>query len=143
LHVVIAGKNFDDSVYSVQPTDPSLFSFLVRHIEDDELIYLYEHTDFVAMPYRKTSQSGVLEMAFYFKKPVIATCIPYFKQVLSTFPSFGIIGEDSCPEENYSFLLGNALNSSKKYFTDYDYLSYMSRPEFKYFLEDFSNWISE
>lgn len=143
LHVVIAGKNFDDSIYAVKPSDPSLFTFLVRHIDDNELIYLYEHTNFVAMPYRKTSQSGVLEMAFYFKKPVIATCIPYFKQVLSSFPSFGIIGEDSSLEDNYSILLKEALNSSNNFFTEDDYSNYMSRPEFKYFLDDFYNWISE
>ena len=142
IHVVIAGKNFDDSVYTVKPINPSLFSFLIRHIEDNELIYLYENTDFVAMPYRKTSQSGVLEMAFYFKKPVIASCIPYFKQVLSKFPSFGIISEDSCSDTNYYNVIKQAIKSHDIFFSDDDYSRYMNRPEFAEFLEDFNKWIN-
>ncbi len=142
LHVVIAGKNYDDSVYAVKPSNPSLFTFLVRHIEDDELNYLYEHTDFVAMPYRKTSQSGVLEMAFFFKKPVIASSIPYFKQVLSVYPSFGIIGDDNNIETSYASIIKRAINSQESYFIDEDYSKYMNRSEFKTFLKDFNKWIN-
>ena len=54
-------------------------------------MYLYEHTDYVALPYRKTSQSGILEMAFYFRKPILASDVPYFRRMLTEFPSFGIL----------------------------------------------------
>ena len=142
LHVVIAGKNFDDSIYAVKPSDPSLFTLLIRHIEDNELIYLYEHTDFVAMPYRKTSQSGVLEMAFYFKKPVIASSIPYFKQVLLNYPSFGIIGDETISETDYSYIVKQALNTKHEYFSEDDYSRYMNRQEFKSFIEEFYDWVN-
>lgn len=142
IHVVIAGKNFDDSIYAVKPTTPSLYTFLIRHIEDNELVYLYEQTDFVAMPYRKTSQSGVLEMAFYFKKPVIASCIPYFKQVLLSYPSFGIVGEDADTEISYSSTIKRAINSQDNFFIDEDYSRYMHRPEFDRFLDEFNKWLN-
>ena len=142
LHVVIAGKNFDDSIYAVKPSDPSLFTLLIRHIEDNELIYLYEHADFIAMPYRKTSQSGVLEMAFYFKKPVIASSIPYFKQVLLNYPSFGIIGEGTISETDYSNIIKQALNTNYEYFSENDYSRYMNRSEFKSFIEEFNDWVN-
>ena len=52
-NVIIAGKDCDGTVYRVQPSDKAAFKIVLRHIEDDELVYLYEHTDYVALPYRK------------------------------------------------------------------------------------------
>ena len=50
-NVIIAGKDFDGTVHRVQPSDKAAFKIVLRHIEDDELVYLYEHTDYVAVSY--------------------------------------------------------------------------------------------
>ena len=96
-NVIIAGKDFDGTVHRVQPSDKAAFKIVLRHIEDDELVYLYEHTDYVALPYRKTSQSGILEMAFYFRKPILASDVPYFRRMLTEFPSFRHLVRQGCP----------------------------------------------
>lgn len=91
LNVVIAGKDNDGACRSVVPAPGRKVTLITRHITDDELIFLYQGTQMVALPYRKTSQSGILEMAFYFQKPILASDLPYFRQTLEEFPSFGRI----------------------------------------------------
>lgn len=95
LHVVVAGKNADDAVYTIPNVHNGLYTNVIRHINDDELVFLYQHTDYVVLPYRQTTQSGVLEMAFYFQKPIIASDVPYFRTTLAQYPSFGLLCEQS------------------------------------------------
>ena len=89
VHFVISGKPNDYDPRQNDIRHPELFSIVARHINDDELVFLYSGADYVVLPYRKTSQSGILEMAVYFRKPVIASRIDYFRHVLTDFPSFG------------------------------------------------------
>lgn len=91
FNLIIAGKDFDGAIDRVKIKDNRSVRIFKRHISDDELRFFYNQVDFLCLPYRKTSQSGILEMAFYFKKPIIASDIPYFQQTLTTFPSFGIL----------------------------------------------------
>lgn len=91
VRIVVAGKRLDDSMYTVPLRRPEMFVFITRHIGDDELAYLYSGTDYVVLPYRKTAQSGIMEMAFHFRRPVIASDIPYFRQTLEKYPSFGVL----------------------------------------------------
>lgn len=87
FELVIAGKNVDDvNLSDMKCGNISVFD---RHITDDELVYLYSHTDFVLLPYRKSSQSGIFAMAAYFHKPMILSDIPYFRYMLDKYPSFG------------------------------------------------------
>ena len=140
-NVIIAGKDFDGTVHRVQPSDKAAFNIVLRHIEDDELVYLYEHTDYVALPYRKTSQSGILEMAFYFRKPILASDVPYFRRMLTEFPSFGILSGKDVPAyaETLASVIG--LHSSADYFTDEDYFRYTNRSEIEAFKKQFAIWI--
>lgn len=140
-NVIIAGKDFDGTVYRVPFADKAAFKKILRHIEDDELVYLYEHTDYVALPYRKTSQSGILEMAFYFRKPILASDVPYFNKMLTEFPSFGVLSGTDIP--TYAEMLASVIecHPSGVYFTDEDYFRYTNRKEIKVFKEQFSVWI--
>ncbi len=67
LNIIIAGKDYDGAVNLIEPREDLSIYFFKRHITDDELCFLYQNVDYVLLPYRKTSQSGILEMAFYFK----------------------------------------------------------------------------
>lgn len=140
LNVIIAGKDFDGSVDRVKPLPDRRVKIFKRHITDDELRFLYQNVDYLSLPYRKTSQSGILEMAFYFKRPIIATRIPYFEKTLNEFPTFGILsGQDS---EEYSKTLVQLIanHSETGFFSDNDYSRYENRKEVKEFLETFSKW---
>ena len=49
-----------------------------RFIEDSELKYLYENAAMVVYPYRSATMSGVLSLAYYFKKKLLVSDIPFF-----------------------------------------------------------------
>lgn len=142
LNVVIAGKDFDGAVRFVTINNLEKFHIILRHINDSELIYLYSKCDFVALPYRKTSQSGILEMAFFFQKPIITSKLIYFEQVLNSFPSFGILGTD-ITLESYIDALKLAIDSSncKAYFTRQDWDKYIHREEVDMFKKEFRKWL--
>ena len=125
----------------MDPLDKAAFKIILRHIGDDELVYLYKHTDYVALPYRKTSQSGILEMAFYFRKPILASDVPYFNKMLTEFPSFGILSDKDVPA--YAATLASVIgqHSSAAYFLDEDYFRYTNRIEIKVFKQQFDAWI--
>ena len=46
---------------------------LKRYISDGEMIWLYKNSSCVVLPYIESSQSGVLSIAYYFRKPVIVS----------------------------------------------------------------------
>ena len=93
FELVVAGKNVDNMDFSSIIKDKiRIFS---RHINDDELVYLYSHTDYVLLPYRKSSQSGIFAMAAYFHKPMILSDISYFKIMIEKYPSFGFVSSIS------------------------------------------------
>ena len=87
--LVVAGKNVDNIDFS--DFQDERIKVIDRHINDDELVYLYVHTDFILLPYKKSSQSGIFAMAAYFHKPMILSEIPYFKKMIEEYPSFGVV----------------------------------------------------
>lgn len=141
LNVIIAGKDFDGSVDRVKPRSDRHIQIFKRHISDDELRFLYQNVDYISLPYRKTSQSGILEMAFYFKKPIIATDVPYFKKILEEFSSFGILsGKDSI---DYSMTLSEVIKKHcrQQFFQESEYCLYQNRKEINAFVKDFYHWL--
>lgn len=140
INVIVAGKDIDGVYRRVKLKPMRNVTFFIRHITDDELRFLYENIDFVALPYRKTSQSGVLEMAFYYKKPIIASDIPYFRKTLTEFPSFGFLDGNS--SKDYSLALHQILSRKKSdFFKDEDYARYENRKEVDDFITCFRDWM--
>lgn len=139
-NVIIAGKDRDGSCDQVRPAAGRSVRFIKRHITDDELRYVYAHTDLLALPYRKTSQSGILEMAFYFKKPIVASDIPYFRKMLTKFPTFGVLAGKG-PREFSKGLTEYAGSRKCDYFDDKEYALYENRAEVNLFMEEFKNWL--
>lgn len=114
LRVVVAGKSTDNTLSGCDAGRSDVFRVMTRHINDDELAFLYSGTDFVVLPYRKTSQSGILEMAFHFRKPVIVARLPYFERVLSKYPSFGVLTDTDADS-----LSRTMIECSEQYCKDY------------------------
>lgn len=142
FNLVIAGKDFDGSVRDVIPLPDRRVQMHVRHISDDELRFLYQEVDFICLPYRKTSQSGILEMAFYFRKPIIASDLPYFRSTLETFPSFGILAGNGV--EDYAKALTHIAGATtKNFFSDEEYARYENRREIEDFKKDFADWLNK
>lgn len=59
--------------------------FIPSFIPDKQLYQLIEQSDYIALPYRRISQSGVLLLALYFKKPLLVADLPSFKETLQGF----------------------------------------------------------
>lgn len=140
LNFIIAGKDFDGAVNSVAIKSGRDVCIFPRHINDDELRYLYENTDFIILPYRKTSQSGILEMAFYFQKPVILSKLPYFEKMLEEFPSFGILAGTS--DKDFAEALRKLPQKDVGvFFQEGDYKRFTNRKEINQFKKDFQDWL--
>ena len=140
LNFIIAGKDFDGAINRTEIKCKDRVSLFPRHISDDELRFMYANADFVTLPYRKTSQSGILEMAFHFRKPVIVSQLPYFEKTLKEFPSFGLIfGNDE--KALAAAFQKIAASDTTEYFTERDYSKFENRKEISDFISDFSHWL--
>lgn len=69
--LVIAGKG---EIYG----DKKNVIRINRFIKDEEIKELYSKAELVVYPYRIATMSGVLSIAFYFKKKVLLSDIPFF-----------------------------------------------------------------
>ena len=61
---------------------------LNRFIDDEEVGCLFKNARFVIYPYRSATMSGILSLAFYFKKKVLLSDIPFFKQYNNTLCTY-------------------------------------------------------
>ncbi|WP_210529334.1 glycosyltransferase family 4 protein [Rubellimicrobium arenae] len=73
LRVVVAGRGDDPWALRDLMGDPGRYDIRSRFIEDREVAELFLNASAVALPYAEASQSGVLNLAAAFGRPVIAT----------------------------------------------------------------------
>ncbi|MRX51827.1 glycosyltransferase [Paracoccus sp. S-4012] len=73
LRIVIAGRGDDPRMFRDRMGDPGRYDIRNRFIPDPEVAQLFLDADVVALPYAEGSQSGVLQIAAAFGKPVVAT----------------------------------------------------------------------
>lgn len=133
--LVIAGKNVENiNFQSIRSENIKVFD---RHINDDELIFLYSNTDYILLPYRKSSQSGIFAMAAYFHKPMILSDIPYFSEMLTEFPSFGLKSSLPTYEQTILKLLENDNNS---YYKNEDCEKFEMKKDIEEFTNKFLNY---
>lgn len=89
IHLVIAGEG--DPYFDL--TGIESYEFINRFCSNEEIIELIRECDFLVLPYISGSQSGVPMTAFAFDKPIIASNIPGFKEVIENMET-GILVED-------------------------------------------------
>ncbi len=75
MNLVIAGKGND---YSEVINGNKNIIRINRFIDDAEIKDLFEKSAFVVYPYKSATMSGVLSIAYYFKKRVLLSSIPFF-----------------------------------------------------------------
>ena len=71
--LVIAGKGLDYEICSKN------IIRLNRFVDDEEIASLFKHSRLVVYPYISATMSGVLSIAYYFNKLILASDIPFFK----------------------------------------------------------------
>lgn len=112
VELVIAGKNVDAINFDHLKKLSNSIHIIDRHINDDELIFLYQHTDFILLPYRKSSQSGIAAMGMYFQKPMIFSKLPYFEEIIKQCPPNSMV-VDLEKYESYILSLIKKTNNKK------------------------------
>lgn len=73
LRVTVAGRGDNPAIFLPLMGDADRYDIRKRFIEDAEVAQLFLDTDIVVLPYTEASQSGVLNLAAAFGKPVIVT----------------------------------------------------------------------
>ena len=81
LRIVVAGSGRDIILDSI--IKDSRFVLINRYIRNDELVYLIKNCKAVVCPYIAASQSGLVQTAFALGKPVIATKVGAFPEIIA------------------------------------------------------------
>lgn len=76
----------------------------LRYIPDEQVPVLFQSADIVAFPYREIDQSGALMTALQFGKPIVATAVGGFPEVLDD----GVHGRLVAPDDPDAFADGLA-----------------------------------
>ena len=81
LTVTIAGEG-NIRKYEKRISRNSNFIILNKFIPDDEVAELFQKASLVVLPYTQGSQSGIVHIAYAFKKPVVATNVGSIPEVV-------------------------------------------------------------
>lgn len=141
VELVIAGKNVENIDFNTLRKISVNYKIFDRHINDDELVYLYSHTDVILLPYRKSSQSGIFAMASYFKKMMLLTDIPYFRKMINDFPSFGQLTTIEKYQQAVEAIIENSTLNN--YYTSFDCECYEEKSRIDTFIYEFDNELSD
>lgn len=86
VRVVMAGKTSDSYLAELKEKADNIdIEFIPTYIPDQDLYQMIDNADYVALPYREISQSGVLLLALYFRKPLLISDLPSFCETLRDF----------------------------------------------------------
>lgn len=106
-HLVVAGSEVGHRHRSVsyyrelaqQVGVANQITFRAEYISDEEVPRLFYAADWVALPYRRsfTSQSGVLNVAAQYERPVLATPSPVLKETVES-SGIGVVCQEETPE---------------------------------------------
>lgn len=88
IKVTIVGATSNDFLELLKEKSDGLHvSFNPTFVPDDELYTLIDEADYIALPYKRITQSGVLLLALYFRKPLLISDLPSFVDTLHGFTS--------------------------------------------------------
>jgi len=80
LRVVIAGIGNDDTLEKIK--SDTRYTLINRFVENDEMVWLTRNCTAVACPYLAASQSGMIPLSMAYGKPMIATKVGAFAEVV-------------------------------------------------------------
>lgn len=98
LRITVAGRGDDPSVFQPLMGEPGRYDIRNRFIEDAEVAQLFLDADIVVLPYTEASQSGVLNLAAAFGKPVIVTDVGELRATVQP-NGFGMVVPPGDPEQ--------------------------------------------
>lgn len=86
IKLTIVGATSSDYLELLRTKTEGLnVNIIPSFVSDEQLYELINDADYIALPYRKITQSGVLLLALYFKKPLLVSNLPSFVETLRGF----------------------------------------------------------
>ncbi len=86
VRAIICGKTDDAFLKELQSVDTGVeIIWKPTFLNSDELYSLIDNSDIILLPYRAISQSGVLLLSLFFRKIMITSDLPSFKETLIGF----------------------------------------------------------
>lgn len=82
LRIIIAGKCDDFSKYERLMINKDRFECIIRYIPNKDIPKLFRRASVVVLPYIGASQSGIIPIAYAFKKPVVTTNVGSLPEVV-------------------------------------------------------------
>lgn len=95
IKIVIAGLQNDPFIKTIE--NDNQFLFINRFLSNDELVSVINKSRLVVCPYLSASQSGIPQTVFFFGKPIIASNIGTFADLVVTGKT-GILIKPNDPE---------------------------------------------
>lgn len=89
IHLIVAGEGIPYFNFK----EIKSYEFINRFISNEEIVNLIESCSMVVLPYTSASQSGVPMTVYSFGKPVVASNIAGFKEVIDNMKT-GILVDD-------------------------------------------------
>ena len=113
--VIAAGESYGDSsklenlISDLNISD--VFEWQNKFISDDDISTYFSACDIVVLPYRSASQSGIVQIAYHFNKPVIVTNVGGLPEMVEVGKSGYIVNPEN-PEE-LTAEIDNSLDEEK------------------------------
>jgi len=146
LNFIIAGQDTNNflSPYIDDIKTCNDCTLILRYINDNELNYLIQNIDFILIPYENISQSGVVELAIYCRKPMLLSNIPIFMDLIYKYPSFGYVLNYDEYDSFFDVIKSISQNvSSSYYYSASDIERYHNMELFDDFIERFKDKLKD
>lgn len=140
VNIIIAGNDTNNIIAgnSLQFNSQISNSLILRYITDEEMSYIYSSCDYCILPYTEISQSGVVEMAVRFRKPLLLSDLPEFRRYLNLHSSFGHIFELN-NQAFFEDILNTLKPQPSDYYTLNDLEIYKDEIAFQSFTQSFKS----
>ena len=100
VKLIVAGEFYDDPKPYLEQVEKHDLKDLViiknQYISDDDVKYYFNAADMVVQPYKSATQSGVTQIAYHFKKPMLVTNVGGLGEIIPN----GKVGYVVDPEPN-------------------------------------------
>lgn len=87
VELLVAGEFYEEKKETMQLVKKldleKLVHFHDRFIENERVAEYFCASDLVVLPYRSATQSGIVQIAYYYEKPVVATAVGGLPEVIS------------------------------------------------------------
>jgi len=116
-----------------------VFDWQNKFIPDDEISLFFSSCDLVVLPYRSASQSGIVQIAYHFNKPVIVTNVGGLPEIVEIDKSGNIVEPDNI--DSLTDQINSSLNDRKLEYMSNFINSYKERFSWNTFVNDMFKYI--